>query len=91
MADFLTGILTRAESHLGSCPRDLDAEKKLWDSARRDLSFHLLGGTSRPTLPVSRVPASFLAKVSSRWTQSSVHVPLHCPAWLVALRGDFVR
>ncbi|XP_075457988.1 KAT8 regulatory NSL complex subunit 3 isoform X3 [Ascaphus truei] len=60
IADFLTGVLTRAEGHAGSDPRDLDAEKKKKprDFLRRDMSLDLSERSSRPASPGARFPAS---------------------------------
>uniref|UniRef100_A0A8C5RU03 KAT8 regulatory NSL complex subunit 3 n=1 Tax=Laticauda laticaudata TaxID=8630 RepID=A0A8C5RU03_LATLA len=61
IADFLTGVLTRADSHAGPDPRDLDMEKKkrtAREAARRDLSFDLPDRNSRPASPATKVPAS---------------------------------
>ncbi|XP_063167376.1 KAT8 regulatory NSL complex subunit 3 isoform X2 [Candoia aspera] len=61
IADFLTGVLTRADTHSGSDPRDLDMEKKkkaARDVGRRDLSFDLPDRNSRPASPAAKIPAS---------------------------------
>ncbi|XP_053573796.1 KAT8 regulatory NSL complex subunit 3 [Bombina bombina] len=60
IADFLTGVLTRADGHSGSDSRDLDAEKKKRprELLRRDLSLDLSERSSRPGSPAARLPAS---------------------------------
>ncbi|XP_073415641.1 KAT8 regulatory NSL complex subunit 3 isoform X2 [Dendrobates tinctorius] len=60
IADFLAGVLTRADGHSGSDPRDLDAEKKKKprEFLRRDLSLDLSERNSRPASPAARYPAS---------------------------------
>ncbi|XP_060539309.1 KAT8 regulatory NSL complex subunit 3 isoform X2 [Pantherophis guttatus] len=58
IADFLTGVLTRADSHTGPDPRDLDKKRTAREAARRDLSFDLPDRNSRPASPATKIPAS---------------------------------